>query len=100
MKDYISGGSVAPPSMTSAKFHTAIVEASSNRYLTDMYASRWTKTQLPVHPHLRVHGFRLRRDDLMLCNQHASVMHAIKMGFPELARQAMDDHIDFARKLP
>jgi DNA-binding FadR family transcriptional regulator len=36
------------------------------------------------------------REDLrMLYVQHKAVLNAIKMGFPELAREAMSSHIDF-----
>ena len=96
MQDYISGGSVRIATEHDRKFHTAIVDASRNRYLTDMYQSLDKKLNYLSIRTCEFMASGIRRDDLvMLCNQHASVMHAIKMGFPELARQAMDDHIDF-----
>ena len=96
MQDYISGGSVRIATEHDRRFHTAIVESSRNRYLMDMYRSLDKKLNYLSIRTCEFMAAGLRRDDLMmLCNQHASVIHAIEMGFPELARQAMDDHIDF-----
>lgn len=96
IQDYISGGSVRIATEHDRKFHTAIVEASHNRYLLDMYDSLDKKLSYLSIRTCEFMAAGLRRDDLrMLCSQHASVIHALRMGFPELARQAMDDHIDF-----
>ncbi|MEE1169120.1 MAG: FCD domain-containing protein, partial [Anaerovoracaceae bacterium] len=40
-------------------------------------------------------GDQEREDLRMLYVQHKAVLNAIKMGFPELAREAMSSHIDF-----
>ncbi len=96
MQDYISGGSVRIATEHDRKFHIAIVEASRNRYLLDMYSTLDKKLNYLSIRTCEFMAAGLRRDDLkMLCSQHASVIHAIEMGFPELARKAMDDHIDF-----
>jgi DNA-binding FadR family transcriptional regulator len=96
MKDYVDGGSVRVATEHDRKFHTAIVESSRNRYLRDMYESLDKKLNYLSTRTCEFMAAGLRRDDLMmLCSQHSSVVQAIKMGFPELARQAMDDHIDF-----
>ena len=37
-----------------------------------------------------------KRDEMLLiCSQHDAVINAIRMGFPQLARQAMEEHVDF-----
>jgi DNA-binding GntR family transcriptional regulator len=96
VKEYIGGGSVRNATMCDREFHTMIVEYSRNRYLREMYATLDKKLNYLSVRTCEFMAASLRRDNLlMLCSQHSLVLHAIRIGHPQLARQAMDDHIDF-----
>ena len=96
VKEYIDGDSVRNATQYDRQFHTAIVEASKNRYLSEMYSTLDKKLNyLSVRTCEFMAAARRSDDLLMLCSQHALVVHAIQIGYPQLARDAMDEHIDF-----
>jgi len=78
------------------QFHDLLVESTGNKYLMDMHASlSKTLHYLSVRTCEFV-ATEKRRDTLMLIsNQHISICKAIEGGFPELAKSAMDYHLDF-----
>ena len=77
-------------------FHTAIVQYSGNNHLYNIYLSLGKRLQyLSIRTCEFMTGDPEREDLRMLYVQHNSVLNAIKMGFPELAREAMVNHIDF-----
>lgn len=94
--DYISGDSIMIATEHDRRFHTAIVDSSRNRYLKDMYSALDKKLNYMSIRTCEFMAATQNRDDLMmLCSQHESIVFAIRHGYPQLARQAMDDHIDF-----
>lgn len=78
------------------EFHTMIVEATGNRYLIEMYSliskdlrclSARSCEYMARDPH---------KENLMkMCRQHLSIYNAIENGFPDMARNLMENHVDF-----
>ena len=93
---YIDGGATLELNEVDIDFHTAIVKFSGNRHLYDIYLSLGKRLQyLSIRTCEFMTGDPEREDLRMLFVQHNAVLNAIKMGFPELAREAMASHIDF-----
>ena len=93
---YIDGGATLELNEIDIDFHTAIVRFSGNKHLYDIYTSLGKRLQyLSIRTCEFMTGDPEKEDLRMLYVQHNSVLNAIKMGFPELAREAMSSHIDF-----
>lgn len=93
---YVNGDTVQLATEYDRRFHTILVEASENRYLIDMYNSLDKSLNYLSTRTCEFMAAAKQRDSLlMLCSQHDAIMHAIKLGFPALARESMDEHIDF-----
>jgi len=96
MQDFVDGVSTRVPSEHDRMFHVALVEATGNKYLIELYNSLEKQLNyLSIRTCEFMGAGRLRNEMLRLCYQHSSVINAIKLGFPQMARQAMDEHIDF-----
>ena len=77
-------------------FHECLVLSTRNKYLIDMYQSlREPLSYLSVRTCELVASKNERENLLILSSQHASICRAIESGFPEIARLAMEKHIDF-----
>lgn len=77
-------------------FHTAIVKFSGNKYLEDTYFRLAKKLDYLSIRTCEFVASGSDKDELnKLYVQHQAVLNAIKMGFPELAREAAQTHIDF-----
>ena len=73
-----------------------MVNATQNPYLTNMYHTIDKKLNyLSVRTCEYLASQRKREDLQRICSQHDAIVNAIRMGFPSLARQVMDEHIDF-----
>lgn len=93
---YIDGGATLELNEIDIDFHTTIVRFTGNKHLYDIYTSLGKRLQyLSIRTCEFMTGDPEREDLRMLYVQHKAVLHAIKMGFPELAREAMSSHIDF-----
>lgn len=77
-------------------FHKIIVDSCGNRYLADTYDQLEKKLDYLSIRTCEFVATGPGKDDLnMLHVQHSAILNAIKMGFPELAREAAATHIDF-----
>lgn len=93
---YIDGGATLELNEIDIDFHTTIVRFSGNKHLYDIYTSLGKRLQyLSIRTCEFMTGDPEREDLRLLYVQHNAVLNAIKMGFPELAREAMSSHIDF-----
>lgn len=93
---YIDGGATLELNEIDIDFHTTIVRFTGNKHLYDIYTSLGKRLQyLSIRTCEFMTGDPEREDLRMLYVQHKAVLNAIKMGFPELAREAMSSHIDF-----
>ena len=96
MHDYIEGRSSWLDAEGDRAFHTEMVNATQNPYLTTMYHTIDKKLNyLSVRTCEYLAAARKREDLLRIASQHDAIVNAIRMGFPQLARQVMDEHIDF-----
>lgn len=100
---YANDSKTAPPfsvrEAVDRTFHEYLILSTGNKYLIDMYNSlREPISYLSVRTCEFVAGKNERENLLILSNQHMSICHAIESGFPEVARQAMEKHIDFCRE--
>ena len=96
MHEYIEGRAVWLDAEGDRAFHTEMVNATQNPYLTTMYHTIDKKLNyLSVRTCEYLAAARKREDLLRICSQHDAIVNAIRMGFPQLARQVMDEHIDF-----
>ena len=95
--NYLEGGRTFLESRDSDRvFHKIIVESCGNRYLAETYRQLEKKLDYLSIRTCEFVASGQGKDDLnMLHVQHSAVMNAIKMGFPELAREAASTHIDF-----
>ena len=101
LKSFVQGqGSTDPDISITARldmdFHGLLVRSTRNEYLMSMYkAISKTVDYLSI----RTNQFLMSEHDpdnlLLLGSQHIAIYRAVKFGFPELARSAMDKHIDF-----
>lgn len=93
---YIDGGSTLELSEIDITFHRAIVSFTGNTHLEEIYDSLSKRLQyLSIRTCDFMTGAPRKEDLRMLYVQHKAVVNAIKMGFPELAREAMVSHIDY-----
>lgn len=77
-------------------FHGLLVRSTNNEYLIRMYeAIGKTVEYLSVRTNQFLVAGNNHDNLLMLGSQHVTIYRAVKQGFPQLARQAMDKHIDF-----
>ena len=96
MHEYIEGRSAWLDAEADRAFHTEMVNATENPYLTTMYHTIDKKLNyLSVRTCEYLAAARKRDDLLRICSQHDAIVNAIRMGFPHLARQVMDEHVDF-----
>ena len=96
MHEYIEGRSAWLDAEADRAFHTEMVNATQNPYLTNMYHTIDKKLNyLSVRTCEYLASQRKREDLQRICSQHDAIVNAIRMGFPSLARQVMDEHIDF-----
>ena len=81
------------------EFHEYLVKSTENKYLIDMYHSlHESLSYLSVRTCEFVAAKNERENLLILSSQHISICRAIESGFPEMARQAMAQHIDFCHR--
>ena len=77
------------------RFHKLLINATENEFLISMYGAI---EKMVEYMSIRTFRFNTLGQNterlLQIGNQHVSIYHAIKLGFPELARSAMDKHID------
>lgn len=101
LRDYVSSGfaSVSGIPVTAGldmDFHRLIINSTGNQYLIGMYQAIVGKVE---YLSIRANQFLLRERTpdklLLLGSQHLAVYRAIKLGMPQLARQAMEDHMDY-----
>lgn len=96
MREYIDGKRDILKNEYDRKFHTFIVQSTNNPFLIEMYEMLDKKLSYLSIRTVEYMAYGSRSDKLhLLCNQHNSIMNAIRMGFPELAQQVMNSHIDF-----
>lgn len=97
LHSYISGKTTFLECRNSDRaFHKGLVEYSGNRYLEDTYRQLEKKLDYLSIRTCEFVASGPKSDDLNILHiQHSSVLNAIKMGFPELAREAASTHIDF-----
>ena len=77
-------------------FHGLLVRSTRNDYLLSMYeAIGKTVEYLSIRTNQFLVSEREPDNLLLLGSQHIAIYRAVKFGFPELARRAMDKHIDF-----
>ena len=77
-------------------FHGLLVRSTRNEYLLSMYeAIGKTVEYLSIRTNQFLVSERNPDNLLLLGSQHVAIYRAVKFGFPELARSAMDKHIDF-----
>lgn len=96
MKDFMTGECDRLKNEFDRKFHRFIVQSTNNPYLIEMYESLDKKLAYLSIRTVEYMAINARKDKMhMLCNQHNSILNAIKMGFPELAQKAMESHVDF-----
>ena len=99
MKDFMEGKCDRLKNEYDRKFHNFIVHSTKNPYLIEMYETIDKKLAYLSIRTVEYMAIGSRNDKLhMLCNQHNSVMNAMRMGFPDLAQRAMDSHIDFCEE--
>ncbi len=96
MRDYVEGRTAWPDVKADRALHIDLVNAARNRYLSEMYTSIDKKLNyLSVRTCEFLAAAQKRDEMLLICSQHDAVINAIRMGFPQLARQAMEEHVDF-----
>jgi len=100
---YANGSNPAPSfserESVDKTFHEYLVMSTENKYLIDMYHSlHESLSYLSVRTCEFVAAKNERENLLILSSQHVSICRAIESGFPEMARQAMEKHIDFCHR--
>ncbi len=97
LHDYIAGKTTFLECRDSDRaFHKGLVDSSGNRYLVDTYRRLGKKLDYLSIRTCEFVASGPKSDDLnMLHVQHSAILNAVKMGFPELAREAASTHIDF-----
>ena len=97
LHSYISGKTTFIECRNSDRaFHKGLVEYSGNRYLAETYRQLEKKLDYLSIRTCEFVASGPKSDDLNILHiQHSSVLNAIKMSFPELAREAASTHIDF-----
>ena len=77
-------------------FHQTIVDSCGNKYLADTYKQLEKKLDYLSIRSCEFVATGSGKEDLNILHvQHAAILSAIKMGFPQLAREAAQTHIDF-----
>ncbi len=87
----------AEEALLDAQFHMAIVEASHNVMLLHMMRSMYQMLQDGVFYNRQV-MFRHRTSRDKLLDQHRAINDALQARQPEMARQALHDHLDFVAR--
>jgi DNA-binding GntR family transcriptional regulator len=80
---------------SSGHFHEIIVKATHNKLYWNMYQSIHTNTKYLSYLTCEktvAHGIDSLR---VLVNQHQAILYAIKHALPEVAKQAMESHVDY-----
>ncbi len=78
------------------RFHSLIVESAGNKYLQKMYETLGkTLNYLSIRISQFLYVEKNNDNFLLLANQHMAIYRAIKLGFPDIARDSMDEHIDY-----
>ena len=96
MNNYINKETDVLDTSYDRKFHNQIVNDSGNKYLIEMYQQLDKKLNYLTIRSVEYMKSVDRNDNFhTLSNQHASIIYGIRMGFPQLARQAMESHIQF-----
>ena len=101
LRDFVSGPENPHPDIgitarLDMDFHGLLVRSTRNDYLLSMYeAIGKTVEYLSIRTNQFLVSEREPDNLLLLGSQHIAIYRAVKFGFPELARRAMDKHIDF-----
>ena len=99
MTDYVNGKVSYPDAQADRALHSALVNAAGNRYLSEMYRTIEKKLNyLAVRTCEFLAAAQTRDDMRLLCNQHDAIINAIRMGFPQLAQNAMAEHVDYCEE--
>lgn len=79
-------------------FHKLIVKSARNPYMTDMYCRLDKKLD---YLSKRINAFNKKETNpenrILFGKQHQEIYNAIKLGFPSVAREAAERHVDFIR---
>ena len=100
-KNYVHGAENRDPDISitarlDMDLHGLLVRSTRNEYLLSMYeAIGKTVEYLSIRTNQFLVSERNPDNLLLLGSQHVAIYRAVKFGFPELARSAMDKHIDF-----
>ena len=103
LKNYVHGAENRDPDISitarlDMDFHGLLVRSTRNEYLLSMYeAIGKTVEYLSIRTNQFLVSERNPDNLLLLGSQHVAIYRAVKFGFPELARSAMDKHIDSVR---
>ena len=101
LRDFVSGPENPHPDIgitarLDMDFHGLLVRSTRNDYLLSMYeAIGKTVEYLSIRTNQFLVSEREPDNLLLLGSQHIAIYRAVKFGFPELARKAMDKNIDF-----
>lgn len=101
LRDFVSGPENPHPDIgitarLDMDFHGLLVRSTRNDYLLSMYeAIGKTVEYLSIRTNQFLVSEREPDNLLLLGSQHMAIYRAVKFGFPELTRRAMDKHIDF-----
>lgn len=78
------------------EFHSMIVEATGNKYLIEMYRLISKDLRYLSARSCEYMANDSRKENLLkMCRQHLAIYNAIEKGFPEMARELMESHVDF-----
>ena len=78
------------------EFHHQLVLTTENKYLIDMFETlQGTLHYLSIRSCEFVATERKKDNLIVMGSQHVAICSAIGLGLPELARSAMERHIDF-----
>lgn len=81
-------------------FHKMIVEYSGNSFLKQLYESINERLDyLSVRTNQFIYWSHHKKAMLQLGEQHMEIYRAVKLGFPEVSRNAAMRHVDFCREL-
>ena len=104
-QDFAKDLDTAPTASERAKidleFHHQLVLTTENEYLIDMFETlQGTLHYLSIRSCEFVATEQKKDNLIVMGSQHVAICSAIGLGLPELARSAMERHIDFCCRIP
>ena len=95
-QDLDSAPTVSERAKIDLEFHHQLVLTTENKYLIDMFETlQGTLHYLSIRSCEFVATERKKDNLIVMGSQHVAICSAIGLGLPELARSAMERHIDF-----